>query len=164
MERSITMKILAIDPSSNFYKSSTTGIVLLDNATKVNHWRVAYGVDNFKKWYEEVGKNLDYDVVVIEKFTSRENDRARDNTPVQTIEAILSCYPEAQLIGNSGYKQTVPDALLKELDLWKFSDKTHHNDLRASARIGLHWAVMNEVYEVIQDIGKKLYSNKKGYQ
>lgn len=164
MERSIKMKILAIDPSSNFYKSSTTGIVLLDNATKVNHWRVAYGVDNFKKWYEEVGKNLDYDVVVIEKFTSRENDRARDNTPVQTIEAILSCYPEAQLIGNSGYKQTVPDALLKELDLWKFSDKTHHNDLRASARIGLHWAVMNEVYEVIQDIGKKLYSNKKGYQ
>lgn len=158
------MKILAIDPSSNFYKNSTTGIVLLDNATKVNHWRVAYGVDNFKKWYEEVGKNLDYDVVVIEKFTSRENDRARDNTPVQTIEAILSCYPEAQLIGNSGYKQTVPDALLKELDLWKFSDKTHHNDLRASARIGLHWAVMNEVYEVIQDIGKKLYSNKKGYQ
>ena len=94
---------------------------------------------------------------------SRENDRARDNTPVQTIEAILSCYPEAQLIGNSGYKQTIPDALLKELDLWKFSDKTHHNDLRASARIGLHWAVMNEVYEVIQDIGKKLYSNKKGY-
>lgn len=164
MERSITMKILAIDPSSNFYKSSTTGIVLLDNATKVNHWRVAYGVDNFKEWYEEVGKKLDYDVVVIEKFTSRENDRARDNTPVQTIEAILSCYPEAQLIGNSGYKQTVPDALLKELDLWKFSDKTHHNDLRASARIGLHWAVMNEVYEVIQDIGKKLYSNKKGYQ
>lgn len=164
MERSIKMKILAIDPSSNFYKSSTTGIVLLDNATKVNHWRVSYGVDNFKKWYEEVGKTLDYDVVVIEKFTSRENDRARDNTPVQTIEAILSCYPEAQLIGNSGYKQTVPDALLKELDLWKFSDKTHHNDLRASARIGLHWAVMNEVYEVIQDIGKKLYSNKKGYQ
>lgn len=158
------MKILAIDPSSNFYKSSTTGIVLLDNATKVNHWRVAYGVDNFKKWYEEVGKNLDYDVVVIEKFTSRENDRARDNTPVQTIEAILSCYPEAQLIGNSGYKQTVPDALLKKLDLWKFSDKTHHNDLRASARIGLHWAVMNEVYEVIQDIGKKLYANKKDYQ
>ena len=164
MERSITMEILAIDPSSNFYKSSTTGIVLLDNATKVNHWRVAYGVDNFKKWYEEVGKNLDYDVVVIEKFTSRENDRARDNTPVQTIEAILSCYPEAQLIGNSGYKQTIPDALLKELDLWKFSDKTHHNDLRASARIGLHWAVMNEVYEVIQDIGKKLYANKKDYQ
>lgn len=164
MERSITMKILAIDPSSNFYKSSTTGIVLLDNATKVNHWRVSYGVDNFKKWYEEVGKNLDYDVVVIEKFTSRENDRARDNTPVQTIEAILSCYPEAQLIGNSGYKQTVPDALLKKLDLWKFSDKTHHNDLRASARIGLHWAVMNEVYEVIQDIGKKLYANKKDYQ
>ena len=164
MERSIKMKILAIDPSSNFYKSSTTGIVLLDNATKVNHWRVSYGVDNFKKWYEEVGKNLDYDVVVIEKFTSRENDRARDNTPVQTIEAILSCYPEAQLIGNSGYKQTVPDALLKELGLWKFSDKTHHNDLRASARIGLHWAVMNEVYEVIQDIGKKLYANKKDYQ
>lgn len=158
------MKILAIDPSSNFYKSSTTGIVLLDNATKVNHWRVAYGVDNFKKWFEEVGKNLDCDVVVIEKFTSRENDRARDNTPVQTIEAILSCYPEAQLIANNGYKLTVPDALLKELDLWKFSDKTHHNDLRASARIGLHWAVMNEVYEVIQAIGEKLYLKKKDYQ
>ena len=164
MERSIIMKILAIDPSSNFYTSSTTGVVLLDNATKINHWRVAYGVDNFKKGFEEVGKTLDYDVVVIERFTSRENDRARDNTPVQTIEAIMSCYPEAQLIGNNGYKLTVPDALLKVLGLWKFSDKTHHNDLRASARIGLHWAVMNEVREVIEDIGRKLYAKKKDYR
>lgn len=76
----------------------------------------------------------------------------------------MSCYPEAQLIGNNGYKLTVPDALLKVLGLWKFSDKTHHNDLRASARIGLHWAVMNEVREVIEDIGKKLYAKKKDYR
>ena len=38
------MKILAIDPSSNKIETSTTGIVLLDNARSVGSWVVEYGM------------------------------------------------------------------------------------------------------------------------
>lgn len=155
------MKILAIDPSSNFYETSTTGIVLLDNEVEINHWLVGYGRDNFKAWYDEIGKNLDYDVVVTEKFTVRENDRARDNTPIQTIEMIQKCFPDTKLISNNEYKTTVPDELLKLLNLWKFPENGNHNDLRASARIGLHWAIMTEQREVIQAIGKRVIPEQK---
>ena len=154
------MKILAIDPSSNFYETSTTGIILLNNEVEVNHWLVGFGRENFKRWYEEVGKFLDYDVVVTEKFTVRENDRARDNTPIQTIEMIQKCFSETKLISNNEYKTTVTDELLKLLDLWLFPENGNHNDLRASARIGLHWAIMTEQREVINAIGRRCIPNQ----
>lgn len=154
------MRILAIDPSSNFYETSTTGIILLNNEVEVNHWLVGFGKENFKRWYEEVGKFLDYDVVVTEKFTVRENDRARDNTPIQTIEMIQKCFPETKSISNNEYKTTVPDELLKLLDLWLFPENGNHNDLRASARIGLHWAIMTEQREVINAIGRRCIPNQ----
>ena len=154
------MRILAIDPSSNFHETSTTGIILLNNEVEVNHWLGGFGRENFKTWYEEVGKFLDYDVVVTEKFTVRENDRARDNTPIQTIEMIQKCFPETELISNNEYKTTVPDELLKLLDLWLFPENGNHNDLRASARIGLHWAIMTEQREVINAIGRRCIPNQ----
>ena len=154
------MRIVAIDPSSNFYETSTTGIILLNNEVEVNHWLVGFGRENFKRWYEEVGKFLDYDVVVTEKFTVRENDRARDNTPIQTIEMIQKCFPETKLISNNEYKTTVPDELLKLLDLWLFPENGNHNDLRASARIGLHWVIMTEQREVINAIGRRCIPNQ----
>ena len=154
------MRILAIDPSSNFHETSTTGIILLNNEVEVNHWLVGFGRENFKRWYEEVGKFLEYDVVVTEKFTVRENDRARDNTPIQTIEMIQKCFPETELISNNEYKTTVPDELLKLLDLWLFPENGNHNDLRASARIGLHWAIMTEQREVINAIGRRGIPNQ----
>ena len=154
------MRILAIDPSSNFHETSTTGIILLNNEVEVSHWLVEFGRENFKIWYEEVGQFLDYDVVVTEKFTVRENDRARDNTPIQTIEMIQKCFPETELISNNEYKTTVPDELLKLLDLWLFPENGNHNDLRASARIGLHWAIMTEQREVINAIGRRCIPNQ----
>lgn len=154
------MRILAIDPSSNFHETSTTGIILLNNEVEVSHWLVGFGRENFKIWYEEVGQFLDYDVVVTEKFTVRENDRARDNTPIQTIEMIQKCFPETELISNNEYKTTVPDELLKLLDLWLFPENGNHNDLRASARIGLHWAIMTEQREVINAIGRRCIPNQ----
>lgn len=154
------MRTLAIDPSSNFHETSTTGIILLNNEVEVNHWLVGFGRENFKRWYEEVGKFLEYDVVVTEKFTVRENDRARDNTPIQTIEMIQKCFPETELISNNEYKTTVPDELLKLLDLWLFPENGNHNDLRASARIGLHWAIMTEQREVINAIGRRCIPNQ----
>lgn len=149
------MKILAIDPSSNKEKSSTTGIVLLDNARLVEYWVVEYGTKGFKEWFEEVGKNIESDVVVVEKFEARDNDRSKDNTVLQTIAFIQMHYPDAILQRNAGYQSDIPNALLKKLVLWKF-DKSHHQDVRAAARLGLFYALRNDIQEVIEDIGKRV--------
>lgn len=147
------MKILAIDPSSNKEKSSTTGIVLLDNARLVDYWVVYYGTKGFKKWFEQTGKSIESDVVVIEKFEARDNDRSKDNTVLQTIAFIQTHYPDAILQRNAGYQSDIPNDLLKKLGLWKF-EKSHHQDVRAAARLGLFWAMRNDIQEVIKDIGK----------
>lgn len=147
------MKILAIDPSSNKEQSSTTGIVLLDNARLVNYWVVEYGAKGFKEWFEQTGKTIESDVVVIEKFEVRDNDRSKDNTVLQTIDSIQMHYPDAILQRNAGYQSDIPNELLKKLVLWKF-EKSHHQDVRAAARLGLFWAMRNDIQDVIDDIGK----------
>lgn len=150
------MKILAIDPSSNKEKTSTTGIVLLDNARLVDYWVVDYGAQGFKEWFEQTGKTIESDVVVIEKFEARDNDRSKDNTVLQTIDSIQTYYPDAILQRNAGYQSDIPNDLLKKLGLWKF-EKSHHQDVRAAARLGLFWAMRNDIQEVVDDIGKAVH-------
>lgn len=152
------MKILAIDPSSNKEKTSTTGIVLLDNARLVDYWVVDYGAKGFKDWFEQTGNAIECDVVVIEKFEARDNDHSKDNTVLQTIAFIQMHYPDAILQRNAGYQSDIPNELLKKLGLWKF-EKSHHQDVRAAARLGLFWAMRNDIQEVIEDIGKVVNEN-----
>ena len=147
------MRILSIDPSSNKINTSTTGIVLLDNAKLIDCWVVGYGMLNFKNWFDEIGKKLEVDVVVIEKFEVRDNDHSKDNSVLETIAFIQLCYPNAILQRNAGYQSDIPNELLKILGLWKF-EKSHHQDVRAAARLGLFYAMRNDVEEVIQDIGR----------
>lgn len=149
------MKILAIDPASNKIETSTTGIVLLDNARLVGSWVAEYGMKGFARWFHEIGNTLDFDVVVVEEFRTRDNDRSKDNSVLETIACIQLCYPEAILQYNGGYKSDIPDDLLKILGLWKF-EKSHHQDIRAAARLGLFWAMRSDIEEVIQDIGKRV--------
>jgi hypothetical protein len=147
------MKILAIDPSSNKIETSTTGIVLLDNAKLVDYWVVPYGMRGFADWFHEIGESLEFDVVVVEEYKVRDNDKSKDNSVLETIAYIQLCYPNLILQNNAGYKSDIPNDLLKILDLWKF-EKSHHQDVRAAARLGLFWAMRNDVEEVVQDIGK----------
>ena len=52
--------------------------------------------------------------------------------------------------------QDVPDALLKALNLWKFDQQTHHNDIRAAARLALFYAMRTDMEDVVTHIGLKL--------
>lgn len=148
------MRILSIDPSSNKINTSTTGIVLLDNTKLIDYWVVGYGMLNFKNWFDEIGKKLEVNVVVIEKFEARDNDNSKDNSVLETIAFIQLCYPNAILQRNAGYQSDIPNELLKLLGLWKFDKRSHHNDIRSAARLGLFYAMRNDVEEVIQDIGR----------
>lgn len=152
------MKILSIDPSSNKIKTSTTGIVLLDNARLECSWVAAYGMRGFKEWYTTIGFDLEPDVVVVEKFEARDNDKSKDNSVLETIAFIEMCYPDLILQRNAGYKSDVPDELLKRLGLWKF-EKSHHQDVRAAARLALFWAMRNDVKDFVDGIGKQVFKD-----
>lgn len=152
------MKILTIDPSSNKAKDSTSGIAYLNNARLMNCWVVPKGFKNIKQWFEEFGSNLSPDVVIIEKFEARDNDFSKDNSVLETIAYFQLFFPDAILQRNAGYQSDVPNELLKALNLWKFS-KSHHQDVRASVRLGLFWAVRNDIEEVVSDIGKAVIEN-----
>ena len=148
-------RILSIDPSSNKIETSTTGIVLLDNAKLENSWVASYGVQGFKEWFETVGYNLKADVVVVEQFEARDNDKSKDNSVIETIDFIKTCYQDLFLQRNAGYKSDIPDSLLKELGLWKFG-RSHHNDVRAAARLALFYAMRNDIEDFVTGIGELL--------
>ena len=150
------MKILAIDPGSAKVASSTNGIVLLDNAKLIDHWVVPSArVHDIRNWFEEVGRFLDVDVVVIEKFEARDNDKSKDNSVLENVALFQVLFPESVLQRNAGYQSDIPNELLKRLGLWKF-EKSHHQDVRAAARLGLFYALRNDIKEVIDDIGKRI--------
>ena len=149
-------RILSIDPSSNRISTSTTGIVLLDNTELINYWVVPYGVDNFSDWWTTVGVTLDYDIAIVEKFIVRQGNSARDNSVVQTVEAIKKLVPNIVEQANMGYGTDVPDSVLRACGLWKF-DKSHHQDVRAAARLALFYAMRNDMQEIVNEIGDCVY-------
>lgn len=152
--------ILSIDPSSNKIETSTTGVVLMENARLLNYWVVPYGADNFVEFYNKtpIIQGLKVDAVVVEKYEARDNDKSKDNSVLETIAAIQgfsqACFHQDIILQrNTGYKSDIPDNLLKVLGLYRFK-KSHHQDVRAAARLALFWAMRNDIEEVIQDIGK----------
>lgn len=147
--------ILSIDPSSNKASKSNTGIVLIENGKLINYWVASYGVRGFKEWFETVGYSLKADVVVVEQFEARDNDKSKDNSVLETIDFIKMCFPNLILQRNAGYKSDIPDELLKALGLWKFK-KSHHADVRAAARLGIFYAMRSDIEDFVTGVGKLL--------
>ena len=151
-------RILSIDPSSNKATKSNTGIVLIKNGKLLDYWCLPFGVKGFRNWYETVGSNLKPDVVVVEQFEARDNDKAKDNSVLETIDFIKMCYPDLILQRNAGYKSDVPDSLLKVLGLWKFG-KSHHEDVRAAARLALFYAMRSDMEDFVNGVGRLVNGN-----
>ena len=148
-------KILSIDPSSNKAKDSNTGIVLLDNGKLINYWAASYGVQGFKEWFDNNYSNIEYDVAVFEHFEARDNSKAKDNSVVETIAEIQRLIPNAEPFRNGGYQTDVPNELLKALGLWKFG-KSHHQDVRAAARLSIFYAMRNDIEDFVNGVGELL--------
>ena len=147
--------ILSFDPSSNKAATSNTGVVLIDNGKLLNHWCLPYGVDGIKKWYEEEFNEIKFDKVIFEHFEARDNSKAKDNSPLETIAEIKRLIPAAEGVRNGGYSTDVPNELLKALGLWKFK-KSHHQDIRASARLALFYAMRNDLEDFVYGVGELL--------
>ena len=147
--------ILSIDPASNKAQKSNTGIVLIENGKLIDYWVVSYGVKGFKDWFDNNHSNLDYDVSIYEHFEARDNSKSKDNSVLETIAEIQKLIPEAEPCRNGGYKSDVPDNLLKALGLWKFG-KSHHQDIRAAARLALFYAMRNDIEDFVNGVGELL--------
>ena len=147
--------ILSFDPSSNKAATSNTGVVLIDNGKLQNYWCLPYGVDGIKKWYEEEYGKIKCDKVIFEHFEARDNSKAKDNSPLETIAEIKRLIPAAESVRNGGYSTDVPNELLKALGLWKFG-KSHHQDVRAAARLALFYAMRNDLEDFVYGVGELL--------
>ena len=147
--------ILSIDPSSNKATKSNTGIVLLDNGKLINHWCLPFGVKGFRNWHEKEFEKIKCDKVIFEHFEARDNSKSKDNTVLETIAEIQRLIPCAEPFRNGGYKSDVPDELLKKLGLWKFG-KSHHQDVRAAARLAIFYAMRNDLEDFVTGVGRLL--------
>ena len=149
-------RILSIDPSSNKAAKSNTGVVLIENGKLLNFWCLQYGVEGFRSWHEKEFSKIKCDKVIFEHFEARENSKSRDNSVLETIAEIQRLIPNAEPFRNGGYQTDVPNELLKALGLWKFG-KSHHQDIRASARLALFYAMRTDIEDFINGVGKELY-------
>jgi len=75
-------------------------------------------------------------VKFIEGYRPRSNFYG-DNKMVQTV-AEMAREIKATVVPNMGAKQMVRQPLMELLGVWKFSTVTHHQDLRAAARIAVY--------------------------
>lgn len=149
------MKILSIDPASAKAENSNTGIVLLDNGKLIDHWCLPFGVKGFRNWYEKEFDKIKCDKVIFEHFEARDNSKSKDNSVIETIAEIQRLIPNAEPCRNGGYQTDVPDELLKALGLWKLG-KSHHSDVRAAARLGIFYAMRNDIEDFINGVGELL--------
>ena len=154
--------ILSIDPSSAKAAKSNTGIVLIENGKLIDYWVVSYGVKGFKDWFDNNHSNLNYDVSIYEHFEARDNSKSKDNTVLETIAEIQKLIPEAEPFRNGGYQTDVPDELLKALGLWKF-EKSHHQDVRAAARLALFYAMRNDLEDFVNGVGRLVNGSMEKY-
>lgn len=147
--------ILSIDPSSNKATKSNTGIVMIENGKLLDNWCLPFGVKGFRNWYEKEFEKIKCDKVIFEHFEARDNSKAKDNTVLETIAEIKRLLPEAEGVRNAGYSTDVPNELLKALGLWKFG-KSHHQDVRAAARLALFYAIRNDLEDFVTGVGELL--------
>ena len=151
--------ILSIDPASNKAEESNTGVTLIENGKLLKYWCLPYGVRGIREWHKKEFDNIKFDKVIFEHFEARDNAKSKDNTVLETIAEIQRLIPESEPFRNGGYQTDIPDNLLKILGLWKFK-KSHHADVRASARLALFYAMRNDIEDFVIGIGKRLNENR----
>jgi len=84
--------------------------------------------------------------VYIEAYNPRSHF-GTDRRMVEGVAAIHAALPGSKLINNTGVKKVVTADLMKLLGVWDFPGQvTHHQDLRAAARIGLYGAMKDPVF------------------
>lgn len=67
-----------------------------------------------------------------------------DRRMIEAVAGIRHALPGSVDLDNMGVKKVIKQKLMELLEVWNFSDPTHHQDLRSAARIGLFGAVKDK--------------------
>lgn len=67
-----------------------------------------------------------------------------DATMGRLVNELKRAIPGSRTLDNTGVKKVVKPALMRLLNVWTFTTKSHHQDLRSAARIGLYGALKDE--------------------
>ena len=123
------------------------------------HTKVVDGIsDSALAEMAEWAREKAVDAVAIEGYRPRGHYQG-DSNMMQAIKHLHTQIPGSKQVPNMGVKKVITNDTLKLLRLWSFQPKTHHQDLRSAARIGLfdyaqapggsEW-----LYEIIQSVYK----------
>jgi hypothetical protein len=82
--------------------------------------------------------------VFIEAYRERGNIYSTDSRMRDHVGALRRALPRAKVVDNTGIKAVVKQPLMELVGVWRFAQVTHHQDLRAAARIGLYGALKDE--------------------
>ena len=83
-------------------------------------------------------------VIYIEAYRPRSHYQS-DAEMGRAINDLKARVKKAKSLDNTGMKKVVKPALMQRLNVWTFSTKTHHNDLRSAAMIALYGMLKDEV-------------------
>ena len=75
-------------------------------------------------------------MVYVEQYKPRQN-LSSDPRMTQVQHELQALLPRARFLPNMGIKRVITADLMRLVEVWKFPTATHHQDLRAAARIGL---------------------------
>ena len=107
----------------------------------------------------EWGQEKTMDAVAIEGYRPRGHYQG-DSNMMQAIKHLQTQIPGSSQVPNMGVKKVITNDTLKLLRLWNFQPKTHHQDLRSAARIGMfHCAQVPSGSEWLYDIIKSVYKS-----
>ena len=129
------------------------------------HTKVVDGIsDSALAEMAEWAREKDVDRVAIEGYRPRGHYQG-DSNMMQAIKHLQTQIPGSKQVPNMGVKKVITNDTLKLLRLWSFQPKTHHQDLRSAARIGLfHYAQepggSEWLYEIIQSVYKSTIFDK----
>ena len=121
--------------------------------TKVVDGISASALSEMAEWAREKA----VDGVAIEGYRPRGHYQG-DSNMMQAIKHLQTQIPGSEQVPNMGVKKVITNDTLKLLRLWSFQPKTHHQDLRSAARIGMfHYAQVPGGSEWLYDIIKNVY-------
>jgi len=90
-------------------------------------------------------KPLDLGQVFIEDYRTRGNLK-QNNAMIVGVSEFKKVFAATKptVLNNMGMKQVVRQPLMEAFGVWKFDRLTHHQDLRAAARIGMFGALKDD--------------------
>lgn len=107
-------------------------------------------------WIRTTHTDYEKPYIFGEKYVPRQRLNS-DERMVKAEVDFLMKVPRVKWLRNQGVRSIVTQELMESLDVWHFTTATHHQDLRAAARVALYgMCKVKALNEVLADYTKGL--------